>query len=423
VAAASGVRPLLCLVLLCTISTGGHALASTIRVRTAEDLAESLRKLEPGDAIVLADGTYESSGTLKLTTAGTQQEPIVIRAAHPGKAVVAGRFGLRIEKSAHVVVEGLAFTHSNHSRAVEVKHSSHVTIRDCTFRLNEDVDQSTHWVYLTGTSSHVTIRGCLFEEKHKRGCFVTLDGTEQDQQPPHQVVQHCRIENCTFRNVGPRVSNGMEAVRLGDSSLSMSEAHCVLSGCTFENCDGDPEVVSVKCCRVHIEGNTFRDCQGGLCLRHGNHNRATRNTFVCTHGKPGVGGVRIYGCDHEITHNRLTGLTGKGDEAPLVLCNGETDTGPLNARFRPQRVRIAHNVLTDCVHSSIDIGYNDGGKLKLPSMDCVIEDNTLDSGTGTLVNIISPPRNLTWRDNTLVTRSSARVGAEIVNGRLEAAPQ
>lgn len=35
----------------------------------------------------------------------------------------------------------------------------------------------------------------------------------------------------------------------------MSEAHCVLTGCTFGNCDGDPEVVSVKCCRVLIEGS------------------------------------------------------------------------------------------------------------------------------------------------------------------------
>jgi poly(beta-D-mannuronate) lyase len=420
VASDSDARPalqLLVLLVLCWLITASQAGAARFRVETAGDLAEALRKVEAGDIVELMDGLYETTRTLKANRSGTEGMPIVLRAAGPGQAVIDGQFGLVIEKSAHVVVEGLTFTHSNHSRAIEVKHSSHVEIRNCTFRLREDVDQSTHWVYVTGTSSHVTIRDCLFEEKHKRGCFVTLDGTEEDDTPASQIVQHCRIENCRFRNVGPRVDNGMEAVRLGDSGLSMSDAHCVLTGCTFENCDGDPEVVSVKCCRVLIEGNTFRDCHGGLCLRHGNHNRAVRNIFVCTNGKPGVGGIRIYGCDHEIVDNTLTGLTGKGDEAPLVLCNGETDTGPLSARFRPQRVRIAHNTLTDCVYSSLDVGYDDGSKLKLPSRDCVIENNTITSDTGILVNVINGAENLTWNNNTLRPHGSARAGVTVQDGR------
>lgn len=190
----------------------GESLAATSRVNTAVELADSMRGAAAGDVVQLAAGEYVTTRTLKVNTAGTMQSPIVLRAAEPGTAVIAGRFGLVIEKSEHVVVEGLTFTHSNHSRAIEVKHSAHIEIRNCTFRLNEAVDQSTHWVYVTGTSSHVTIRDCLFEEKHKRGCFVTLDGTEEDDTQANQIVQHCRIENCTFRNVGPRMDNGMEAV-------------------------------------------------------------------------------------------------------------------------------------------------------------------------------------------------------------------
>lgn len=268
-----------------------------------------------------------------------------------------------------------------------------------------------------GQSSHVSVLECDFADKTRRGCFLTLGGTEEKDDPPNQVVQHCRIEDCTFRNVGPRVKNGMEAVRLGDSDLSMSSAHAVLRGCTFENCDGDPEVVSVKCCDVLIEQNAFRNCHGSLCLRHGNRNTVSDNSFLCIDGKEGVGGIRIYGCDHTVTGNTLTGLTGRGDEAPLVLCNGETDEGPLNARFRPQRVRIAGNRLTDCVDSSIDIGYDDGGKLVLPSLDCLIEANHLESRTGTLVRIVNPSPTLRWRNNTFIARGRAAVGVEIRDGR------
>ena len=376
--------------------------AADVVVHDADELLTALADAVAGTTIVLADGSYETTRTLRLKSEATSKRPIVVRAENDRRATISGRFGLLVEKSAHVLIEGLKFEHSNHSRAIEIKHSTQVRVRNCTFRLQEDEDQSTHWVYVTGSSSHVVVSDCLFEEKHRRGCFVTLGGTEEDDEPPNQVVRHCTIADCTFRNVGPRVKNGMEAIRLGDSDLSRSDAHCVVKGNFFENCDGDPEVVSVKCCLALITGNTFRDCYGSLCLRHGDRSRVTHNVFVCTDGKPGVGGIRIYGCDHEVTHNQLTGLTGKDDEGPLVLGNGETDEGPLTARFRPQRVRIAHNTLTDCVYSSIDVGYDNDGKLTLPSLNCVIEHNTITSDSGTLVNLVTPTPTLLWRDNQLV---------------------
>ena len=52
-------------------------------------------KLQPGDVVVLKDGTYEHLEEVHFTGKGTFGKPITWRAEHPGKAVISGRLDLR----------------------------------------------------------------------------------------------------------------------------------------------------------------------------------------------------------------------------------------------------------------------------------------------------------------------------------------
>ena len=62
--------------------------AETVTVGPDQGLQEAADKLQPGDTLLLADGTYYQ--VLKLTKGGTPGKAITIKAKTPGKAIVSG---------------------------------------------------------------------------------------------------------------------------------------------------------------------------------------------------------------------------------------------------------------------------------------------------------------------------------------------
>ncbi|MEO0875758.1 MAG: chondroitinase-B domain-containing protein, partial [Bacteroidota bacterium] len=51
--------------------------------------------------------------------------------------------------------------------------------------------------------------------------------------------------------------------------MSLSSGYTIVEHNLFEDCDGDPEIVSVKSCDNIIRHNTFLASYGTLSLRHG----------------------------------------------------------------------------------------------------------------------------------------------------------
>ncbi len=66
----------------------GSAAAETVTVEPGQSLQEAAEGLQPGDTLLLADGVYHQSFT--VTTSGTKDRPITIKAKTPGKAVITG---------------------------------------------------------------------------------------------------------------------------------------------------------------------------------------------------------------------------------------------------------------------------------------------------------------------------------------------
>jgi hypothetical protein len=371
---------------------GDQGAGRTVDVADSTQLQSAFANAQAGDRIVLADGSYAMG---KMTGRhGTATAPITVVAANRGQAVVDDG-QLEVASSSYVTFEGLKWTNSD---TLKITSSNNVRLTRNHFRLTEE--SSLKWVLIQGAGSHHNrVDHNLFEEKHQPGNFITIDGSDT-QQSQHDLIDHNH-----FRNIGPRVTNEMETIRIGWSGISRSSGFTVIESNLFENCDGDPEIISVKSNDNTVRYNTFRTSQGTLSHRHGNRGTFHGNVFLGG-GKAGTGGIRIYGQDHRIYNNLFEGLTGTGYDAALQLDGGDVDTsGALNAHWRVYRAVVAHNTFVDNV-SNIEVGAN----YSLAPVDLVIADNVVTGGQGKLFNERKAPVNATYAGNIAWPTGSATTG-------------
>ena len=299
----------------------------TVDVADAGALTDALGTVRGGTTLVLADGTYDGDFTVRGVTA-TPEAPVVVRAANPGKAVIGSGSALVVKGSAHVVVAGLTFR-SGASTLLKLESSNNVRV----------------------THNH------LRPGRHRRGLQQVALHRWRGQPPQPDRPQHLpeqdrprqlpdarrlrdpglpddRIDHNRFARIGPRAENEKEAVRLGWSDISMSSGFTVFEYNLLEECDGDPEVVSVKASDMTVRNNTVRRSQGVLSLRHGDRNSLYGNV-VLGEGRPGTGGIRIYGADNRVFNNYVAGTTGTGYDSALSIDGGDARPGgELNKHHR-----------------------------------------------------------------------------------------
>ena len=67
-------------------------LAAIVHVATATELTTAIDNAMPGDEIVLADGTYALTANVTCDAAGTEAEPITVRAASALGAHITAQF-------------------------------------------------------------------------------------------------------------------------------------------------------------------------------------------------------------------------------------------------------------------------------------------------------------------------------------------
>ena len=386
------------------------AMADKIIVSTADQLEDAVDNAQPGDTIEVRNGIYDTEGSITMYNSGTVDAPIVIRAQERGQVELTGESYFSLRQCEYVVIEGFLFTSLNKT-AVKLEACNNIRVTRNIFRLQET--SSRKWVVVqciwndpNALSHHNRIDHNLFENKHMPGNFITIDGSPE---PAYQSSQHDRIDHNHFRNIGPRHENEMEAVRIGWSELSMSSGFTVVEYNLFEDCDGDPEVISVKTSDNIIRYNTIRRSRGTLSLRHGNRSVVAGNFFF-GESKSGTGGIRMYGDDHQIYNNYFEGLTGTRWDAPITLTNGDYDGGgSLSRHFRINRALIAHNTLVKNDYH-IEIGFTNNGKYSKPPRDVKMINNLVWGKQSELVKIITSPQNMTWEQNLMFPDSAATLG-------------
>lgn len=399
-----------------------------------DDLAAAVNASTNGGVFIVENGTYNDfEATFEVVASSTN--PVIIKAESIGGVTLTGESHFVIRKSSYVTLEGFVFDGQGDNTLVKLEGSNHIRITRNVFELA--TTESIKWVFIGGVwndntypfnfpSHHNRIDHNVFQHKTTPGHYITVDGSFDNtgSEEVYYQSQYDRIDHNHFKNNGPRAVNEQESIRIGWSEMSLSSGFTIVEHNLFEDCDGDPEIVSVKSCDNIIRHNTFRKSYGTLSLRHGNRNRVEGNYFFGDNKPVGTsaagsslytGGIRIYGTDHLIINNYMEGLTGTRWDAPITLTLGDAIDGQssnLSKHFRAERVSIAFNTLVNNTHG-IEIGYDNNDRYNKDLENITIAHNLISGSENSLVEIVDPQNDqgnkISWINNLMFPTGTASI--------------
>ena len=115
--------------------------AAEIHVDDTSGLSAAMDSAGPGDEIILAAGTYTISDPLYPATAGTEEEPIIVRAEEPGAAILETNTAMAFEvRVPHWTfegrdIQGVCVNHTNCEHAFHIIYQAdHTVVRNCVMR-------------------------------------------------------------------------------------------------------------------------------------------------------------------------------------------------------------------------------------------------------------------------------------------------
>ena len=341
-------------------------------------VADALAKAQPGDTLVVRDGTF-SDVVLKWEGHATAENPVVVRPETPGGVCITGASQLKIFGEGLTVCDFLfekciaeKGTVIEFRNGDDLAHSCRLTgvvMNDCN-PARRDVSYS--YVHLYGRENRVD--HCSFLGKKNLGVTLIVmlnhDGCDDN---------HHSIDHNWF---GPRPvygSNGAETIRVGTSQQCMQNSRTLIYKNLFERCNGEVEVISIKSSENVIEENVLYECEGVLALRHGDRNTAQGNLFI-GNGRRNTGGIRIVGEDQQVRHNTFSGLAGSRFFSALALMYGVPNSLP-NRYMQVKRTHIIDNVFEGCRSIEFDTGKD--FERTLPPVETVWEGNRVSDAVTT----------------------------------------
>lgn len=338
----------------------------------------AVKKAQPGDTIILADGEWRDF-QIVFTGTGTAAKPIALTAATKGKVVITGQSNLRIG-GRHLLVSGLVFKNgaSPTDQVISFRRDSKTLATDS--RVTETVidgfsksDRRAEdiWVALYGTGNRVD--HSHFEGKTNAG--VTLAVIRRAGDP---LDNGHRIDHNYFGPRPPLGSNGGETIRIGTSEESLSDSHTIVERNIFDRTSGEVEIVSVKSGGNIIRENLVLASQGAFVLRHGNGNLVERNIFFGK-GVPDTGGVRVINRDQIVRDNYFEGLAGSSFKSAITVMNGVPNS-VINRYHQVANARIEGNSLIDVARITLAAGAD--AERSAPPVDSKFERNLIVGAKG-----------------------------------------
>ena len=242
-----------------TGSEGGQGSETTVYVSSAEEL-KSLGTVAAGTVVVWRNGLY-SDQVAELKSAGTAENPVILRAEKPGAVCFTGASRISVSGT-YAEVNGFWWRNpepvSGKAVVTLAKGSSHCTVRDCAVTgdsTKEDAATDTKWVSLYGTDHRV--EGCTFRDKRNIGTLLVV-WLETGVTPGHTIAGNYFERPVTLCDDNGKALNGQETIRIGTSDYSMQEAAGTVEDNYFYHCHGEQaEIVSNQPCGNGYRRNRF----------------------------------------------------------------------------------------------------------------------------------------------------------------------
>ncbi|MBB4079574.1 poly(beta-D-mannuronate) lyase [Lewinella aquimaris] len=369
-----------------------------IQAQDPAALVEAIKKAQPGDEIVVPNGTYTDL-ELDFTGKGTADAPIRLVAEEKGKVFLEGQSYLRLAGE-YLIVEGLVFRNGFTPtsevisfRTTKEELCNNCRVTECVIDNYNPVEryESDYWVGIYGRNNRFDHNYLTGKRNQGVTLAVRLDA-EESRENGH------RIDHNYFGERPILGSNGGETLRIGTSHYSMSNSNTLVESNYFDRCNGEHEIISNKSGGNIFRGNTFHECQGTLTMRHGNGTTVDGNFFF-GNGKPNTGGIRIINERQRVVNNYLDGLTGYRFRGALVIMNGVPNS-PINRYFQVKDSEASNNVFVDSDHIQLGAG-SDEERSAVPESTLVADNVFVNRNRDTLFTVYDDMSGITFRNNLL----------------------
>jgi hypothetical protein len=303
--------------------------AATINVNSLAGLQTAINNANPGDLIMVANGSYSGTAAITLSCAGTSSAHITIAAETIGGVTIAGSAAFHFASpAAYIDVEGFVF---NHSGSISIPSGTdHIRLTRNIIELSIPAGSDVSYINIAG--DNVQIDYNELRNKSTLGEMLDISGSGS------QVARNLWVHHNYFHDFTSPGGNGAETIRWGLSGLSLSTGNGLCEYNLFVRCTGENELISNKSSGNTYRYNTFLDSVGGeMSQRHGNYNQIYGNYFKNTQG------IRIYGDNNSIFCNYLEG---NSDAINIGNGDGEVENGAaLTSHDKPDNTLIAFNTL------------------------------------------------------------------------------
>jgi len=330
----------------CFLLVGAASLAGDIKVKDLAELKAANKNAQPGDHIILQNGEWKDV-IIELNCSGTKENPISFKAETAGRVLITGNSSLELGGN-FIVVDGLYFTrgYAGKNAVINFRIDKNQLANNCRvtntvindFNNPKRMDEN-YWISFSGKNNRLD--HCSFLNKKNMGVLlaVILDD-ERSRENFHS------IDHNYFGVRLPLASNSGEIIRVGVSQHCEFNSNTQITDNFFEHCDGETEIVSIKSGSNVVRNNLFKECQGGVVLRHGNYNTVENNIFL-GNNKSGTGGVRIINKGQWVVNNLFYQCRGTGFRSPLSLMNGVPNS-PANRYVEVSDAVVMNNTFIDC---------------------------------------------------------------------------
>lgn len=296
---------------------------------TTSDFASKLAALGPGQTLVLANGTYPGS-IQTVSKVGTKTQPIVIRAANPGQAKLAAGGGFKLTGK-YILVKDIVKEFDDSGKTFSVEGAAEFcgfdgcVVGPTTLGAAEPTAAKSLHFYAGADATNCFFTYCESRGKSKPGNGVLVDGNFTT----FKACTHILIDHMDMHDYGTEVVNEFEAIRYGVSTMQTTVVNSTIMRCVFTNISTEPEIISIKACKVESWGHTVQNCIGSLSIRHGDNNfHKDCYVFGPATGAGGTkaGGARVYGKNNEISNMYFQDLNGSSYESTLTIDGGDTSS-------------------------------------------------------------------------------------------------
>ena len=340
------------------------------------ELQTAIANATEGSIITLSNGIWTDT-YININKIGTVVNPIVIKAATPGQVFFEGNSRVAMG-GAYIVFEGVVFRNPSNlidngstlEPVIEFRDSGNNPCNHCKVT-NIKIDSyngtaaqefdTFKWILLYGQYNEISHSS--FVGKHGVGSII--NDNRNDSAENFTKIHHNYFGNRTY--VGSYVDdyNDQDAIRIGNSSTSLSNSYTEVYDNLFDTFFGEIEIISNKSCFNKYYNNTFRNYSGSLTLRHGN-NCEVYNNFFFANNNEFSGGIRVIGENHLIYNNYIEGVNStksaaagggtSGNLGGIAVLNGQANSA-LNGYFQVKNTIITNNTFVNCDYG-VRIGRN-----------------------------------------------------------------